>query len=56
MSQNQISVYYHIWNAQYRTIITKFDLYHINVIPKMEENKYHDNIMIATTLMKICSG
>jgi hypothetical protein len=34
---------------------TKFDPCHIDVILEREENTFHDNIMIATTLMKICS-
>jgi hypothetical protein len=46
MLQNQISL-------QIKTITTKFDPCHIHVILEIEENKYHDNVLIATTFMKL---
>jgi hypothetical protein len=50
MSQNQISVGYHVQNPQNRTITIKFDPCYINVTSKMEDNKYHNNAIIAATL------
>jgi hypothetical protein len=53
MSQNQISVGYHVQNPQNRTITIKFDPCYINVTSKMEDNKYHN--YNSSHFMKLCS-